>query len=76
MKKIDDPLKKSDNTDTAYCFQVVCKLPWWDETAHEVAYSYVRVNAFASGWYPRDCPNVSVADGILNFLLGEIPFWK
>ena len=70
MKKVKDS-PKSDNTDTAYVFQVICKLPWWDDNAYEVSYSYIRVNAYSSAWFPRDCPNVSVSERILDFLLGN-----
>ena len=39
--------------DTSYHLQVVCRLPWWDSSAHEVKYSFCRVNAYTSGYAPR-----------------------
>ena len=69
MKKIV-PEKKSANTDTAYLFQVVCKMPWWGDSAHEVRYIFVRVNAYASAWFPRDCANVQIPSA--HFTPGDL----
>lgn len=54
MRKLA-PEVKSANTDTAYLFHVVCKLPRRGDSAYEAKYSYLRVIAYSRAWRPEEC---------------------